>query len=89
MIARMTFLITHGYMEHGKKGWLQQMKNELLNHGDYNVIIVVSNKYIRFNILTNITVGTHYAYFLSLGINAFVLGKCMQTCISNSAQRVL
>ena len=36
----MTFVITHGYFEHGKKDWLQKMKSELLVHGDYNIIIV-------------------------------------------------
>ena len=36
----MTFLITHGYMEHGRKNWLHSMKKELIIHGDYNVIIV-------------------------------------------------
>ncbi len=37
----MTFVITHGYLEHGMKNWLQQMKDELLEHGDHNVIILV------------------------------------------------
>ena len=36
----MTFLLTHGYFEHGHVAWLQRMKNELLIHGDYNVIIL-------------------------------------------------
>ncbi len=39
---RMTFFLTHGYLEHGKKDWLQEMKDELLKHGDYNVVIVVN-----------------------------------------------
>ena len=38
---RMTFVITHGYLEHGKKNWLQEMKDELLKNGDHNVFIVV------------------------------------------------
>ncbi len=38
---RMTFVITHGYLEHGKKNWLQEMKDELLKNGDHNVLIVV------------------------------------------------
>ncbi len=37
----MTFVITHGYLEHGKKNWLQEMKDELLKNGDHNVLIVV------------------------------------------------
>ena len=36
----MTFLITHGYMEHGRKNWLHSMKKELIIHGDYNVVIM-------------------------------------------------
>ena len=37
---RMTFLVTHGYLEHGKKNWLIRMKEQLLKHGDYNVIVL-------------------------------------------------
>ena len=36
----MTFVITHGYLEHGKKNWLLRMKEQLLKHGDYNVIVL-------------------------------------------------
>ena len=36
----MTFLITHGYLEHGKKNWLIRLKEKLLQHGNYNVIIL-------------------------------------------------
>ncbi len=43
-LSRMTFVITHGYMEHGKKNWLQEMMSELLRNGDHNVIIVVSRR---------------------------------------------
>ena len=27
-------------MEHGNKRWIKRMKNELLKHGDHNVIII-------------------------------------------------
>ena len=33
-------MITHGYLEHGKKSWLLRMKEQLLKHGDYNVIVL-------------------------------------------------
>jgi hypothetical protein len=33
-------VLTHGYLEHGKKDWLVKMKDEFLIHGDHNVIIV-------------------------------------------------
>eukprot|EP00095_Tigriopus_kingsejongensis_P009684 maker-scaffold84_size396325-snap-gene-1.19 protein:Tk09684 transcript:maker-scaffold84_size396325-snap-gene-1.19-mRNA-1 annotation:"hypothetical protein DAPPUDRAFT_51580" len=37
---KMTFILTHGYFEHGHVTWLQRMKAELLINGDYNVIIM-------------------------------------------------
>ena len=37
---RITFVITHGYLEHGKKDWLVRMKDELLIHGNHNVIVL-------------------------------------------------
>ena len=40
VFCRMTFVITHGYLEHGKKNWLLRMKEQLLVHGDYNVIVL-------------------------------------------------
>ena len=40
VFCRMTFVITHGYLEHGKKNWLLRMKEQLLMHGDYNVIVL-------------------------------------------------
>ena len=36
----MTFVITHGYLEHGRKPWLLQLRDELLAHGDHNVVVV-------------------------------------------------
>ena len=36
----MTFVLSDGYMEHGNKNWIKRMKNELLKHGDHNVIIL-------------------------------------------------
>ena len=39
-VYRLTFMITHGYLEHGKKNWLIRLKEKLLQHGDYNVIIL-------------------------------------------------
>lgn len=38
--TKMTFILTHGYFEHGHVAWLQRMKTELLVNGDYNVIIL-------------------------------------------------
>jgi hypothetical protein len=40
ILIRQTFVLTHGYLEHGKKDWLVKMKDEFLIHGDHNVIIV-------------------------------------------------
>ena len=39
---RMTFVLSHGFMEHGGKTWIKKLKNELLKHGDHNVIILNS-----------------------------------------------
>lgn len=36
----MTFVITHGYLEHVHKGWLNRLKHELLVKGDFNVIVM-------------------------------------------------
>ena len=38
--TKLTFVVTHGYLEHGNKNWVQKMKDELLINGDYNVIIL-------------------------------------------------
>ena len=38
--TKLTFVLTHGYLEHGNKNWIQKMKDELLVNGDYNVIVL-------------------------------------------------
>jgi len=48
LLFRNTFVITHGYLEHGKIPWLQRMKEELLANGDHNVILLVRSYPCQF-----------------------------------------
>ncbi|KAK6167303.1 hypothetical protein SNE40_021368 [Patella caerulea] len=38
--SRPTKFIVHGFMDHGNKGWIIEMKDSLLNQGDYNIFLI-------------------------------------------------
>jgi len=66
---RFTFVLTHGYLEHGNKDWIVKMKDEFLKHGDHNVIIVSWLGGSRSGLTLDLIWSRRWTFFLILDLH--------------------